>query len=76
MCSSCRIRHDTHKIRSVEATLPTQLAKTVTAKTRAAYHSDNALKAEAELRALAADLKTKKSHPGAAGSLLEGHETL
>jgi transposase-like protein len=61
-----------HKIRNVEAKLPKQLAKTVTAKMRAAYHSDNALQAEAELRALAADLK--KPHPGAAGSLLEGLE--
>lgn len=64
-----------HKIRNVEAKLPKQLAKTVSAKMRAAYHSDNVLKAEADLRALAADLK--KSHPGAAGSLLEGlDETL
>jgi hypothetical protein len=61
-----------HKIRNVEAKLPKQLAKTVTAKMRAAYRSDNALRAEAELRALAADLK--KPHPGAAGSLLEGLE--
>jgi putative transposase len=37
---------------------------------RAAYRSDHALQAEADLRALAADLK--KPHPGAAGSLLEG----
>jgi hypothetical protein len=61
-----------HKIRNVEAKLPKQLARTVTARMRAAYHSDNALKAEADLRALAADLK--KPHPGAAGSLLEGLE--
>ena len=61
-----------HKIRNVEAKLPKQLAKTVTAKMRAAYHSDNALTAEADLRALAAELK--KPHPGAAGSLLEGLE--
>jgi transposase-like protein len=39
---------------------------------RAAYRSDNALAAEADLRALAGDLR--KSHPGAAGSLLEGLE--
>jgi hypothetical protein len=64
-----------HKIRNVEAKLPKQLAKTVSAKMRAAYHSDNALEAEASLRALAAELK--KPHPGAAGSLLEGlDETL
>ncbi|HYN08465.1 MAG TPA: IS256 family transposase [Vicinamibacterales bacterium] len=64
-----------HKIRNVEAKLPKQLAKTVTAKIRAAYHNHNALEAEAALRALAAELK--KSHPGAAGSLLEGlDETL
>ncbi len=57
-----------HKIRNVEAKLPDRLAHTVTSKMRAAYRSDNALAAEADLRALAADLK--KPHPGAAASLL------
>jgi putative transposase len=61
-----------HKIRNVEAKLPDRLAATVASKMRAAYRSDNALTAEADLRALAADLK--KAHPGAAGSLLEGLE--
>jgi putative transposase len=59
-----------HKIRNVEAKLPDRLAATVTAKMRAAYRSDDHLQAEADLRALAADLR--KAHPGAAGSLLEG----
>jgi putative transposase len=59
-----------HKIRNVEAKLPDRLAATVTSKMRAAYRSDNHLQAEADLRALAADLR--KAHPGAAGSLLEG----
>jgi putative transposase len=59
-----------HKIRNVESKLPKDLARTVSAKMRAAYRADNALAAESELRALAASLK--KPHPGAAGSLLEG----
>lgn len=59
-----------HKIRNVEAKLPDRLAATVASKMRAAYHSDDALQAEADLRALAAELR--KAHPGAAGSLLEG----
>jgi transposase-like protein len=61
-----------HKIRNVEAKLPDRLAATVASKKRAAYRSDKALKAEADLRALAGDLR--KTHPGAAGSLLEGLE--
>ena len=64
-----------HKIRNVEAKLPDRLAATVASKMRAAYRSDNALTAEADLRALAGELRT--THPGAAGSLLEGlDETL
>lgn len=64
-----------HKIRNVEAKLPDRLAATVTSKMRAAYRSNNHLEAESDLRALAADLA--KTHPGAAGSLLEGlDETL
>ena len=42
----------------------------VTKKTRAAYHADSALQAEALLEALAKELD--KTHPGAAGSLREG----
>jgi transposase-like protein len=61
-----------HKIRNVEAKLPDRLAATVASKMRTAYHSDDHLQAEADLRALAADLR--KAHPGAAGSLLEGLE--
>jgi hypothetical protein len=64
-----------HKIRNVEAKLPDRLARTVASKMRAAYRSDNALKAESDLRALAAELR--KAHPGASASLLEGvDETL
>jgi putative transposase len=64
-----------HKIRNVEARLPDRLAATVAAKMRAAYRSDDVLAAEADLRALADQLR--KAHPGAAGSLLEGlDETL
>lgn len=61
-----------HKVRNVEAKLPDRLAATVTSKMRAAYQSDDHLQAEADLRAVAADLR--KAHPGAAGSLLEGLE--
>ncbi len=61
-----------HKIRNVEAKLPDRLGATVASKMRAAYRSDDHLQAESDLRALAADLR--KTHPGAAGSLLEGLE--
>jgi len=61
-----------HKIRNVEAKLPDRLGATVASKMRAAYRSDDHLQAEADLRALAAALR--KTHPGAAGSLLEGLE--
>lgn len=64
-----------HKIRNVEAKLPAELARTVATKMRAAYRHGDALRAEAELTDLARQLQ--KSHPGAAGSLLEGlSETL
>lgn len=64
-----------HKIRNVEAKLPTPIAATVASKMRAAYRADNPLASESQLRALAVELK--KAHPGAAGSLLEGlDETL
>jgi putative transposase len=59
-----------HKVRNVEAKLPKALAETVTKKMRAIYHSDDALRAEAELSELARQLQ--KNHPGAAGSLREG----
>jgi putative transposase len=59
-----------HKIRNVEAKLPTALAATVTKKMRAAYHDPDPLAAEATLEALARSLD--KAHPGAAGSLREG----
>jgi len=59
-----------HKIRNVQAKLPTALAATVTKKMRAAYHDPDPLAAEATLEALARSLD--KAHPGAAGSLREG----
>ena len=59
-----------HKIRNVEAKLPTALAATVTKKMRAAYQDPDPLAAEATLEALARSLD--KAHPGAAGSLREG----
>lgn len=59
-----------HKVRNVESYLPKDLAKTVTAKMRAAYRSSDPLTAEADLEALARGLE--KAHPGAAGSLREG----
>ncbi len=67
---SCRIRHELHKVRNVEAKLPKALASAVAKKMRAAYHDPDALAAEATLEALAQDLE--KRHPGAAGSLREG----
>lgn len=59
-----------HKVRNVESYLPKDLAKTVTAKMRAAYRSSDPLTAQADLEALARGLE--KAHPGAAGSLREG----
>lgn len=59
-----------HKIRNVRAKLPKALGATVAKKMRAAYHYDDALRAEAELSELARQLQ--KDHPGAAGSLREG----
>jgi transposase-like protein len=59
-----------HKIRNVESKLPAPLASSVAKKMRAAYHSPDALAAEATLEDLARQLA--KSHPGAAGSLREG----
>jgi len=59
-----------HKIRNVADKLPDHLASTVTKRMRAAYHAESALAAEAQLEALAKELK--RTHPGAAGSLREG----
>lgn len=59
-----------HKVRNVESYLPKDLAKTVTAKMRAAYRSSDPLTAQADLEALARGLE--KAHPGAADSLREG----
>jgi putative transposase len=64
-----------HKIRNVRDRLPERLRSVVEKRMRAAYHADSALDAEAQLRALAAELD--KTHPGAAASLREGlDETL
>ena len=64
-----------HKIRNVRDRLPERLRSVVEKRMRAAYHADSALDAEAQLRALAAELD--KTHPGAASSLREGlDETL
>lgn len=59
-----------HKIRHVQAKLPSQMAATVSTKMRAAYKMTDALEAEATLADLARQLE--RSHPGAAGSLREG----
>ena len=59
-----------HKIRNVADRLPQRLRGPVGAKMRAAYHSDSALEAEAQLTALARELD--KTHPGASASLREG----
>ncbi len=59
-----------HKIRNVEGHLDQATAATVAKKIRAAYRDPDPLHAEAALQALAGSLKL--SHPGAAGSLLEG----
>ena len=50
--------------------LPEKLRSVVTTRMRRAYHTDSALAAEAELRALAAELD--RTYPGAATSLREG----
>jgi putative transposase len=59
-----------HKIRNVHDRLPQRLREVVASRMRRAYHADSALAAEADLRALAAELD--KTHPGAAASLREG----
>jgi putative transposase len=59
-----------HKIRNVRDRLPEKMRTVVERRMRQAYHAESALKAEAELQALAAELA--KTHPGAAASLREG----
>jgi putative transposase len=59
-----------HKIRNVTDKLPDKLRSVTEKRMRLAYHAESALKAEAELQALARELD--KTHPGAAASLREG----
>ena len=59
-----------HKIRNVRDRLPEKMRTVVERRMRQAYHAESALKAEAALQALAAELD--KTHPGAAASLREG----
>jgi transposase-like protein len=59
-----------HKIRNVTDKLPERLKSVTGKRMRQAYHAESALKAEAELQALARELD--KTHPGAAASLREG----
>jgi putative transposase len=59
-----------HKIRNVIDKLPERLKSVTEKRMRLAYHAESALKAEAELQALARELD--KTHPGAAASLREG----
>jgi putative transposase len=59
-----------HKIRNVRDRLPERLRAVTEKRMRQAYHAESALKAEAELQALARELD--KTHPGAAASLREG----
>ncbi len=59
-----------HKIRNVIDKLPERLKSVTEKRMRLAYHAESALKAEAELQALARELG--KTHPGAAASLREG----
>jgi putative transposase len=64
-----------HKIANVRDKLPDKLRAVTEKRMRHAYHAESALKAEAELEALARELG--KTHPGAASSLREGmSETL
>jgi putative transposase len=59
-----------HKIANVRDKLPDKLRAVTEKRMRQAYHAESALKAEAELQALARELD--KTHPGAAASLREG----
>jgi putative transposase len=59
-----------HKIRNVIDKLPERLKSVTEKRMRQAYHAESALKAEAEIQALARELD--KTHPGAAASLREG----
>jgi putative transposase len=68
-------RRQQHKIATVRDKLPDKLRAVTEKRMRHAYHAGSALKAEAELEALARELG--KTHPGAASSLREGRaETL
>jgi putative transposase len=58
-----------HKLRNVTDRLPASLASTAAKRMRRAYHHADALVAEADLEALARELR--RSHPGAAASLRE-----
>jgi putative transposase len=59
-----------HKIKNVRDKLPERLRTVAERRMSQAYHAESALKAEAELQALTAELD--KTHPGAAASLREG----
>jgi putative transposase len=59
-----------HKIKNVRDKLPGRLRTVAERRMRQAYHTESALKAEAELEQLAGELD--KTHPGAAASLREG----
>jgi putative transposase len=59
-----------HKIKNVRDKLPERLRTVAERRMRQAYHTESALKAEAELEQLAGELD--KTHPGAAASLREG----
>jgi putative transposase len=59
-----------HKIKNGKDKLPERLRAVTEKRMRQAYHAQSALKAEAELQALAREMD--KTHPGAAASLREG----
>ena len=59
-----------HKIRNVIDKLPDRRRTVAERRMRQAYHAESALKAKAELQALARELDN--THPGAAASLREG----
>jgi putative transposase len=59
-----------HKLRNVTDRLPDALASVVAKRMRAAYRNPDPLVAQADLEALARELR--RSHPGAAASLREG----
>jgi putative transposase len=61
-----------HKTRNVQDRLPKTLRSVVAKRMRAAYHSETALAAQAQLESLAGELD--RTHPGAAASWREGLE--